>query len=433
MSKSDPSNPEFSHGRRPSEAIARPSHPLVDEVESLQARLRDVEHLLEHQSRLATVGTIAGLIAHEFNNILTPVLTYSQMALAKPDDAALARRALERAAEGSERAAKIAAAILGFVREQPIAQPSDDAAGGAALGSTGNEDSSNAGVGESKRSNAAPRQVRGTVKPMSTGSTRNIESLQWLGESGDVASASGGAVGGMGSAAADIRASLEHALTCLGRDVEKDGIQLNVLVEEQAAARIEQISLEHIMLNLILNARNAMLPTTRGRGRLNVRALVCSRRPSLPSGAVSSRDVPRATTGAPVNPIKNQTNHADEWAIGIRTPSTTRSHSTGISNASSQNSSGGIEGARENSTNAPSNGWLVLEIEDTGRGMSAEQLAKLFTAFKTGGRVSEKKGYAGTGLGMTVCRRLVERAGGEMQAWSTRGKGTCVRVVLPAA
>lgn len=433
MSKSDPSNPEFARDRRPSEAIARPSHPLVDEVEGLQARLRDVEHLLEHQSRLATIGTIAGLIAHEFNNILTPVLTYSQMALAKPDDTALARRALERAAEGSERAAKIAAAILGFVREQPIVQPSDGVAGDGATRSTVNRDSSNTEAGERKRSNATPSHVHRTAKPMPDCSTRNIESLEDLGESGGVENEIGSALRGIGSAAADIRASLEHALTCLGRDVEKDGIQLNVLVEEQAAARIEQISLEHIMLNLILNARNAMLPTTRGRGRLNVRALVCSRRPSLPSGAVSSNSVPRGTSGSVFDPIKNQTKKRDAWALGGESEGSTSGHSSDTPGTPSLGGSGGIVESHENAASASSNGWLVLEIEDTGRGMSAEQLAKLFTAFKTGGRANEKKGYTGTGLGMTVCRRLVERAGGEMQAWSTRGKGTCVRVVLPAA
>jgi hypothetical protein len=39
----------------------------------------------------------------------------------------------------------------------------------------------------------------------------------------------------------------------------------------------------------------------------------------------------------------------------------------------------------------------------------------------------------GSGLGMVVCRRLVERAGGRVEGMSTPGKGTCIRLVLPAA
>ena len=44
----------------------------------------ELERDIERQHRLATLGTIAGLIAHEFNNILTPMLSYAQMAAARP-------------------------------------------------------------------------------------------------------------------------------------------------------------------------------------------------------------------------------------------------------------------------------------------------------------------------------------------------------------
>ncbi|MGQ0628847.1 MAG: sensor histidine kinase [Phycisphaerales bacterium] len=80
-------------------------------------RLADLERQLQHTQRLAALGTIAGLIAHEFNNLLTPVMTYAQLALENPGDQALATKALERAAAGSQRAAEIASAILGFSRD----------------------------------------------------------------------------------------------------------------------------------------------------------------------------------------------------------------------------------------------------------------------------------------------------------------------------
>jgi signal transduction histidine kinase len=66
---------------------------------------------------LATLGTLAGSIAHEFNNLLTPVLSYAQMALASPDDHDLAKKALQKAVEGAERAAAAASSILGFIRD----------------------------------------------------------------------------------------------------------------------------------------------------------------------------------------------------------------------------------------------------------------------------------------------------------------------------
>ncbi len=71
---------------------------------------------LSTSERLAELGLWAAMIAHEFNNILTPVLSYSQIALAKPDDRELAAQALERAAAGVERAVVVAELILDFLR-----------------------------------------------------------------------------------------------------------------------------------------------------------------------------------------------------------------------------------------------------------------------------------------------------------------------------
>jgi len=71
----------------------------------------------DRTQRLATLGTLAGSIAHEFNNLLTPVLSYAQLALGAPDDHELARKALQKAVEGAERAAAAASSILGFIRD----------------------------------------------------------------------------------------------------------------------------------------------------------------------------------------------------------------------------------------------------------------------------------------------------------------------------
>ncbi len=95
---------------------AVPTRPVPTEA-GIAEQLQRVERHLEHTQRLASLGTLAGLIAHEFNNILTPVLTYSQLALQSPGDPVLTRKALEKAVEGAQRAAEIASAILGFSRD----------------------------------------------------------------------------------------------------------------------------------------------------------------------------------------------------------------------------------------------------------------------------------------------------------------------------
>src|SRR5262249_2712551 len=56
-----------------------------------EAERRSLEERLRHRERIATVGTLAGGIAHEFNNIMTPILLYAQNALDEvPADGALA-------------------------------------------------------------------------------------------------------------------------------------------------------------------------------------------------------------------------------------------------------------------------------------------------------------------------------------------------------
>ena len=71
------------------------------------------------------------------------------------------------------------------------------------------------------------------------------------------------------------------------------------------------------------------------------------------------------------------------------------------------------------------NGVIVVEISDSGEGVSAEHLEHLFSPFFT------TKTY-GTGLGLAVCRKIVQDHGGEIEAHSRVGEGTMLRVRLPA-
>lgn len=90
---------------------------MLDELEQLERKLRRLETRLERSHRLATVGTMASIVAHEVNNLLTPVISYCQLARNHPDDAALQQKAIDRAFSGAQQAARINDSLLGFSRD----------------------------------------------------------------------------------------------------------------------------------------------------------------------------------------------------------------------------------------------------------------------------------------------------------------------------
>ncbi len=72
---------------------------------------------------------------------------------------------------------------------------------------------------------------------------------------------------------------------------------------------------------------------------------------------------------------------------------------------------------------------LRLDVEDTGVGMRAEDLDRIFEPFEQVGDVQRRSG--GTGLGLTITRALVNDMGGQVQVSSEFGRGTRFRVELP--
>jgi signal transduction histidine kinase len=73
--------------------------------------------------------------------------------------------------------------------------------------------------------------------------------------------------------------------------------------------------------------------------------------------------------------------------------------------------------------------WVVLDVEDTGMGIPADQFPRIFEPFvqAEGGHTRR---VAGTGLGLTISRRLARLMGGELTVRSTEGVGSCFSLWL---
>ena len=98
-----------------------------------------------------------------------------------------------------------------------------------------------------------------------------------------------------------------------------------------------------------------------------------------------------------------------------------------VGNAVKYNRDGGtvtIHGAVED-------GWLRLDVADTGIGIREENLARLWDEFFREKR-AETRELEGNGLGLSIVKRLVERAGGRLEASSVDGEGSVFTVLLPA-
>jgi signal transduction histidine kinase len=344
---------------------------LAAKLAAAEGELAQLRAGLEHSQRLATLGTLAALIAHEFNNILTPVQSYAQMALSAPGDVALTRKALERAEAGASRAAQVSAAILNLAR--------DEFADLAVVGSSGGGGGTGSGAqaGSAARARLAARGEAFHVAP--------------------------------------VREAVEAALSCLARDLGKERIELELAVGDERAA-IRPVALQQVLLNLILNARKSMLSkmaaeSARGQGaggsasggmgafggRLRIEASWSETRPTVAPGGYSTAAMVGRVGAVGVGSIECST-----WNI---------------------DRSGRARGAE--------GGWLVVRIRDTGVGISERELGRVFEPYVTSG--GGGGGGGGIGLGLVVSRRLVEDAGGELWVESTAGAGATFSVVVPGS
>ena len=153
--------------------------------EALKSQLAGLQHL-------ANIGTVSHMIAHEINNLLTPLKSYATFALDNPNDRALTEKALQKVVKNCGRAAKITESMLALVSGE-----------------------------KQEKKNARLFDMT------------------------------------------------EEIFTCLCRDFSKDGITVDIRIPDKMTINVIPIQIQQVLMNLILNARDAML---RGGGVLTIKA-----------------------------------------------------------------------------------------------------------------------------------------------------------------
>ncbi|MGB8182636.1 MAG: ATP-binding protein, partial [Stellaceae bacterium] len=77
-------------------------------------------------------------------------------------------------------------------------------------------------------------------------------------------------------------------------------------------------------------------------------------------------------------------------------------------------------------------GFVALSVADTGIGMRAEDIPVALSPFSQVDSSLSRR-YEGTGMGLPLCKSIIELHGGRLEIASAPGQGTTVTVLLPEA
>ena len=253
----------------------------ITDLRAAEAERSKLEAQLRHAQKMQSVGRLAGNVAHDLNNLLTPILGYSTILLATTATADPRREQLDAVRRAAERARDLVRQLLAFGRRQVL-----------------------------------------ELKP--------IDLRQLV------------------SSFADI---LRHTI--------REDIRVDIsLCDTPAPVRADAGQMEHVLMNLAVNAQDAM-----------------------PEGGVL-----RVTVGEELVD--------DAYAAGHM----------------------GVKAGPH----------AVLEVSDTGCGMSPDTIERIFEPFFTTKQLDK-----GTGLGLSTADGIVRQHRGHMVVHSEVGKGSTFRIYLP--
>ena len=371
---------------------------LARAFNDMTRRLSEAQRQLTQADKLASVGRLAAGVAHEINNPLTGVLTYASFLEKRvPADSEL-RADLEVIVRETKRCREIVRGLLDFARQTPP-----------------------------KRQ---PTDVNEVVRRARTIVTNQL--------------------------------ALAHV-----------GVELE-LAADLAPVPADANQIQQVVVNLLLNAADAMAggESAAGgairvrtaavavppRGTATIRSAACPRGCDLLDGNVRLAGVPTvrvlrragdAEAVVHLDPVYGRANHrasepCAEGAVGsylcpgchakLDLPER-RCAECGAPMF-------GVRAARLGTVEwcarkgCPGTRWEAMdaagprrhaqiEVEDSGRGITAEEMARLFEPFFT------TKGTRGTGLGLAVTWGIVEGHGGSIAVRSEPGRGTCFTVRIP--
>ncbi len=111
--------PSVSQPAAPDPSTGPPVIAFEDQLDKLERHMASLQRQVQRLQRMASLGTVAAMLAHEFNNLLTPIISYSQYALSR-EDPALMRTAVEKTHSSAERLSTLCDRILGLATDDQM-------------------------------------------------------------------------------------------------------------------------------------------------------------------------------------------------------------------------------------------------------------------------------------------------------------------------